>query len=142
MKTNRLNRKKIVLSVLLVVTILSSVGMISKAMTLHSYDFYMNGHGGADRSNDQKKTEGGPAYVKLKSITTSAAPALKMTMRVRLASNDAKATGSMDFSKNESGGRYLNYNSGYGKTDKYYYLKMQTNSAASQCAWVDGSWAP
>lgn len=142
MKINRLNGKKIVLSVLLAGTVLSSAGAISKAATMHTYDFFMNGHGGADRSNDQKKDESGSALVRLKSISTSAAPGLPLTMRVRKASNDAKATVSMDFAKYEDGGRYLNYYSGYGGTGGKYYLKMQTNKEASQCAWVDGTWRP
>ena len=135
------------LSVLLAGTMLSSAGAISEAATMHSYDFFMNGRGGADRSSDQKKVEGGDALsdcalVRLDSISTSAPPALEMTMRVRLSSNDAKATVPMDFAKYESGGRYLHYNSGYGRTGKFYYLKMQTNSKASQCAWVEGTWRP
>lgn len=147
MKTNRLNVKKIVLSVLLAGTMLSSAGAISNAATMHSYDFFMNGKGGADRSNDQKKVVSGDvlsncAFVRLDSISTSAAPGLPLTMRVRKSKNDAKATPSMDFAKYESGGRYLHYNSGYGNTGVYYYLKMQTNSEASQCAWVDGTWRP
>ena len=92
------------LSVLLAGTMLSSAGAISEAATMHSYDFFMNGRGGADRSSDQKKVEGGDALsdcalVRLDSISTSAAPALEMTMRVRLSSNDAKATVPMDFAK-------------------------------------------
>ncbi|MCI9418784.1 MAG: hypothetical protein HFG32_02030 [Eubacterium sp.] len=121
---------------------LSSAGAISEAATMHSYDFFMNGKGGADRSNDQKKEESGPALVRLRSISTSAAPGLPLTMRVRRSKNDGKATVSMDFAKYEDGGRYLNYNPGYGGTDDKYYLKMQTNSKASQCAWVDGTWRP
>lgn len=131
-----------VLSVLLAGTMLSSAGAISEAATMHSYDFFMSGHGGADRSNDQKKDERGPAPVRLNSISTSAAPSLEMTMRVRLSKNDAKATVPMDFAKYESGVRNLNYRSGYGGTGDKYYLKMQTNSKASQCAWVNGTWAP
>lgn len=143
MKTNSLNGKKIVLSVLLAGAMLSSAGTISKAVTLHNYDFYMIGNGGVDRSEDQKKeVSDRDAFVNIKSIATSAAPGLPLTMRVRKSSNDGKATASLSFSKNERGARYLNYNSGSGETNKNYYLKMQTNSAASQCAWVDGSWRP
>lgn len=130
------------LSVLLAGTMLSSAGAISKAATMYSYDFFMSGRGGADRSKDETKAERGGAFVKLNSISTSAAPGLPLTMRVRKASNDGKATDSMDFAKYESGGRYLNYRSGYGGTGVRYYLKMQTNSKASQCAWVDGTWRP
>lgn len=142
MKINRLNGKKIVLSVLLAGTMLSSAGAVSEAATMYSYDFFMNGRGGADRSRDIKKYERGCAEVKLDSISTSAAPGLEMTMRVRQSEKDLKATDSMDFAKYESGKRGLNYLPGRGNTGKYYYLKMQTNSKASQCAWVSGTWAP
>lgn len=140
MKINRLNGKKIVLSVLLAGTMLSSAGTISKAWTFHNFDFFMNGRGCADRSNDQKKEVGGEAFVNIKSISTSAAPALEMTMRVRAKSHDRPATNPFPFSKNKRGAVYLAYNSPYGKMGGMYYLKMQTNSKASQCAWVDGNW--
>lgn len=142
MRINRLNGKKIVLSVLLAGTMLSSAGAISEAATLHSYDFFMNGKGGADRSNDQTKEVGDEAYVCLKSISTSASPRLKLTMRVRRASNDRPAMDPFPFSKDERGARYLKYNSGLGVIGARYYLKMQTNSKASQCAWVNGTWRP
>ncbi len=142
MKINRLNGKKIVLSVLLAGTMLSSAGAISEAAVYPSFDFFMNGNGCADRSNDQKKEVEGKAFVVIKSISTSAAPGLPLTMRVRKASNDGKATSPKSFSKDERGARYLNYNSGYGGIGGKYYLKMQTNSDASQCAWVNGTWRP
>lgn len=137
-KTN----KKRILSLLLVGVLFASVGTISKAGTAYSYDFFMNGKGGADRSNDRKKSESGKAYVKISSIATSAAPTMLLTMRVRLSQNDAKATETSNFAKTDRGGRYLSYRSGYGSRNKNYYLKMQTNSNASQCAWVDGTWRP